>query len=918
MKVHLIVLSVALIVLPVSIVHHTAEGAVPLSANVHNRGMSAPVTLDATIGDNQTESRCFLFHNLTVSEGSTLSIRNSVVTFQNPDPALVNHGRVIVFNSTLSMHTQGFSRLLSCGGSNSSMASFIMKNSSLFIDGFVNITNTKFCLWNSTISNGTGHVFPHESIDFTSSIVYLHMSKIQGLAQDNLTHSFSAGSINDSSVPISNPGSVHYTANTTYGGNLMVESMNFSLLVSGNNPYCGNYLDVRLNGVSLAMEQLPNTGSIYSRREYSFDVNLEKLQMNLTSILSGLTLYYNMSTDIRSNSTIWSISAAIMSQDWVDRYGNEFNEVRAVNSTVVSYCSNLGINDYAKSLNCSVPDPQADMLVLRKGSAAYLAGNFYDHHGNSNCLPVLASSSSLAVTLSVINITACSGQTPLNGFNISSTSEALNESQRALGERCLEAGERTFAQYSGSLDIVRNGRGKMLLPNSLISPQEQPVYLGAFNITVAGKTLFFSPTPFPAAHSLQGNLNFSFSLAIPAVSSLDKYMLAHAAGNLSFMIFRNYDRQYSLQAFLSIPLAGVSKACGTQLLTSTQNITFPLKVPGYIDAASVHVYLNLSLSTETPQGSTLHFTFRLPVRNSVSIRLNSSFDPLSGLLNDTICDLSSPSSIPMTLVIENETTGSVLERTNISGTAGCGSRIISLYLGPSTNATVGSLLIVPPDYMDAYPTAVSVMAKNATTYKVSFNEIGLPACTPWAVNQSGSILVSGSPWINVTLPNGSYRFTIPEIHGYDSKAFSCSFRVRGSSLVIPISFMVHRYIVTIMEMGIPAFTSWSAWIGNSLHTANSTMMVISLPEGVYVFSPEISGNYFPSNSSWVITVSGNTTVNVTYRFLHQQFLGGFFDFVTYNYPGVSALLLTLILLVEYWRLRSGFFFTGDRGSKKEK
>ena len=821
-------------------------------------------------------------------------------------------------NSNLVMSTGSCSQFLSCGGQGGIKASIFMKNSSLIIDGYANFSRTNVCMWNSTISNASGATFPHEAIMFHSSNISLFRSFISGLASSNETTRFSAGCIISSGNPISSPQNIEFISSTAYGGKLIVDSLAFTIQVSGNNPYGDNCINVRLNGTSLARQEMPDTGSIYAKSILTFSVNLSYMHENLSSVLSSLTLYYNMSLGIGSNSTIWNLSARINSQDWVDRQGLQFNEIQVNNSSLVSYCSRIGINNGRMTFPSYLRNPLADFLLLTNGSIAYISGPFYSAIGNSSCVPVVVSGGSQAILASTVNISAFSGMVPLNGFNVSVKSCAVNTTLRSSASGWLNLINRKFGHVPGIQPFVHDGHAVIVLPNTALTETEGTTYLGTYNATIAGKSELISPLPVPTQGALTCNVTFLFSMALPQVSFLTTHLTAHSNSNITFRINRNYAFQYTIAASISIPAAGYFNQTVMELATVTAYLTVNVNIQHYMYTQNTNVYLNFTTSTETPHGFRTSMTFPVQVSNPVSIRVNSAFNTSSGVLCDSVFDLQSPIPINISLVIQDQASGAVIETVNIIDFSQSHQKNVSVFIGRSANMSVCSNLLLPQGYVNLCNTSIHYYVHPPAGYVVTFCENGLPAGMPWAINESGDIVISGLPVINFTLPNGTYNFSVPCIKGYETHLFSTAFRVEGSGVVVPVGFSAMLYAVRIIESGIPPDNCWSTMISNRVYTANTTVMLLQLPMGVYVFSPESTGDYIPATSTYILSVSGNTTVDISYRYAHPPFMSGFFDFITYNYDGISALALMLILVVEYWRLRSGVFLPGSTGSKNEK
>jgi hypothetical protein len=73
-------------------------------------------------------------------------------------------------------------------------------------------------------------------------------------------------------------------------------------------------------------------------------------------------------------------------------------------------------------------------------------------------------------------------------------------------------------------------------------------------------------------------------------------------------------------------------------------------------------------------------------------------------------------------------------------------------------------------------------------YTVTFQEKGLHGGTPWQIDVAGEVLSSNTTRISLTLPNGSYAFTVVAVPGYTAKPSSGTITVSGANLTVTIRF----------------------------------------------------------------------------------------------------------------------------------
>jgi hypothetical protein len=212
---------------------------------------------------------------------------------------------------------------------------------------------------------------------------------------------------------------------------------------------------------------------------------------------------------------------------------------------------------------------------------------------------------------------------------------------------------------------------------------------------------------------------------------------------------------------------------------------------------------------------------------------------------------------------------------------------------PITNGTYNyHILLVPGFYVSssargsfnvsgANATPIAVVFEPLVTYGVQFHETGLPNGTSWSVEVQGNATgqeriledrtgTSNSSSISLSLPNGTYRYTVANVPGsfFLNHSSSGRFSVAGASpATIAVSFVTPPlYAVTFSETGLPSGTNWSVRVGGSgvapIHLTRSSTtstIVFELPSGAYLFqvgevlgfrvNGSIGGSFTVTNSS---------------------------------------------------------------------
>jgi len=194
---------------------------------------------------------------------------------------------------------------------------------------------------------------------------------------------------------------------------------------------------------------------------------------------------------------------------------------------------------------------------------------------------------------------------------------------------------------------------------------------------------------------------------------------------------------------------------------------------------------------------------------------------------------------------------------------------------------------------------VPVLTFQPYTFVVNFSESGLARWTPWSVTLGGSTETSSSTLIPFYQANGTYDFTVGAVAGYLTSSAG-AVTVDGAEVSVPVAF-VHAYAVTFGETGLPSGASWSATLGGTTSTSESsdiqfiepngtygfvvgevsgystvpglgTIVVVGLPVGQGITFVPLAGEYpvtfeesgLPSGTSWSVTIGGlNLSTNGT-------------------------------------------------------
>ncbi len=148
------------------------------------------------------------------------------------------------------------------------------------------------------------------------------------------------------------------------------------------------------------------------------------------------------------------------------------------------------------------------------------------------------------------------------------------------------------------------------------------------------------------------------------------------------------------------------------------------------------------------------------------------------------------------------------------------------------------------------------------SYRLTFQETGLPNGTGWGVllgtRSNGSLSAS----IGFTVANGTYSYDVLPPSGYYASPGSGVATVQGANRTVALVFHLVLYPVVFIELGLPNGTAWGVRIVNASlgvnETLNSTGNAITafLPNGTFSITLLLPANYTASSTSSTITVAG--------------------------------------------------------------
>ncbi|MGC8506265.1 MAG: S53 family peptidase [Thermoplasmata archaeon] len=157
---------------------------------------------------------------------------------------------------------------------------------------------------------------------------------------------------------------------------------------------------------------------------------------------------------------------------------------------------------------------------------------------------------------------------------------------------------------------------------------------------------------------------------------------------------------------------------------------------------------------------------------------------------------------------------------------------------------------------------VSVSIVFDRVYNATFVSRGLQNGTVWGISLSGKIVKTDTSSLLVHLVNGTYKFSVLTLTGYEANMTNGSLTISGKGVYIYLGWF-HVYNVTFNEVGIPAGITWGIRISGSTISTDNASITTRERNGTYTYYPYASSGYSPLNSSKNLSVSGSpVSVNV--------------------------------------------------------
>ncbi len=158
---------------------------------------------------------------------------------------------------------------------------------------------------------------------------------------------------------------------------------------------------------------------------------------------------------------------------------------------------------------------------------------------------------------------------------------------------------------------------------------------------------------------------------------------------------------------------------------------------------------------------------------------------------------------------------------------------------------------------------VSVIGPEASPYRITFTETGLPVGTSWGLRVGAVTYTSTGSAVSVPKPNGTYEYVVSPVVGYATAPVTANVTVSGSSPAVTIAFQ-RAYAVSFTENGLPPGTNWSVLLGSSRQAGTTPTIVFEEMNGSYAYAVGPIPGYSTTWNGSVQVVGGPRALAVNF------------------------------------------------------
>lgn len=891
---------------------------------------------NVTVGSNMTVSYYTISGNLTITENSSFTLINTVMTFSFPSgnsSYLNDRGYFRLYNSEITMDpglNQQNHLNITIRGNAVKRAVMSLSSSDIIAGGSLTSCDAYLDVRNSSIAAPSSQ-YSHISTSFTSSHVIFYNSTYYGLTRSDSVSNYTAGTAYLKRVPYSYNGYMGFNWNIAHPVSL-IRRVDVTFSYGGYTKGNDSYMLMNLSGENYYRYVFNSTGSFDNITEASFSFGINGTLPKMGSILKSaqFTSFLTM-VQYQDNITIYNLSVKFVSNDTVSLKGiSSYNYVLS-NTTMYAVDSGFQLNYLRNDLYDNVPNPMKNSFILMNSSILQGVRIYSLLSTRSEVMSPFSIENSSVFLYSLQKIAYQSREGPVKNVSGIVSSSALNSTENSYADG-MNSAISSFLNSTGILEgMDLPGRGQYFPLLRIEESGNVDSYYGNYFLKADGGSVHFSESA--SGITLGNSTPVTLELSLPEISAHLSYgrikydspfhvnlsisSIYAPSGNFSadLVIFNSSFRKVVREFNLSV---------GLNQTTSVDRALDPGKS---VRPGSYTLLLTIVKSGYIYNGNDTLFRSGISVFRNVTLRL-------SYIYNRTIA----PNGIVMNVTVEN----SGMEYANSTALSvrfySFGSEIYSYMssfkISPGgsvmktirmtsgdtiTNATIvtrtSGKSLPEPSYSSSENVTFKPGKSTGPAYALlTVISSGLPGGTLWSFSINGTVYSSITEGIMVKLPLGERTIHVLGLPGYHPQDRNIDLNITHNA-TINISYIRTVYSVKFNAIGLPEGASWTLSINGLDHTIAGGTYTTSLPNGTYGYSLEAPGNYTFKTGSGTIFVDGsNITVNSSaIRIVHRTLVQSLLDEVIGVWP-VPVAILAVASFFLYRRERNSVFICGVCGS----
>ncbi len=279
------------------------------------------------------------------------------------------------------------------------------------------------------------------------------------------------------------------------------------------------------------------------------------------------------------------------------------------------------------------------------------------------------------------------------------------------------------------------------------------------------------------------------------------------------------------------------------------------------------LYMNVSYSVSNVPGyvaSKYSGSVALDGKNAV---ITVAFTPYN--YNVTFKESNLPAGTTWSVTLNGNTETSSTSAISFSVPNGTYNYSIGSVLGYHTastgNLTVdGASLLIPVTFLQ-------------NEYTLTVKETGLPAGDSWMFTFNGTQHASVSDTISIQTVSGTYAVSATGPSGY-SVSVSPSVTVSNANTTFSLTFSaIPEYTLLVTETGLSSGSSWTFILNGHTYTTNLSALYVQVTAGTYTINASGPSGYIVTLKATSVTVTGNTTLTVSFSSQHTSSSGSIYE-----------------------------------------